>query len=361
MNCRVRIVCLGIASCLALPVLATAEEWPVTTGEGFSFTEVRDGVWHVQGTGAVAAGSNGALVVGENDVLLVDSHMTPAAARALLKDLPLVTDKPIRYVVNTHFHFDHVQGNQVFGPEVEIVAHEWTHQRIAAGDTRRGRGYDFFIGTIPGRLEELERRLEEAPAEERAEIEANLGFMRALWEQDQETQLVQPTLALRQAISLFRGGREIRVLFFGRGHTGGDVVVYLPQERVLVTGDLITEGVPYMGDGHLLEWAETLEAVKALEIDVILPGHGNALQGAERIEHLQGYLRELWHKAVEMHGRGVAADEAAGTIDMSGHAEHYEQIEGPGVDAHAVERVYELLDEQSGDTDDRAAVSKSSG
>jgi glyoxylase-like metal-dependent hydrolase (beta-lactamase superfamily II) len=314
------------------------------TGNAFRFVEVADGVWHVLGTGTVAVGSNGALIVSDDDLLLVDSHMTPTAARALLEDLPRVTDKPIRYVVNTHFHFDHVQGNQVFGPEVEIVAHEFTRERIAAGDTRRGRGYDMFVGGLPKMIQEAEARLPELEGEERASAEQRIAGMRAFWEQDQEADPPAPTLALRESITLYRGNREIRIFFLGRGHTGGDVVVYLPADGVLVTGDLMTNGLPYMGDGFLREWADTLEPLKELQPRVILPGHGEAFEEVEKIGHLQAYLRELWSKAVAMHEQGISVADAAVGIDMSAHAKHFPQIEGPGVSAHAIERIYELLD-----------------
>lgn len=321
-----------------------ASVWKQVSGSAFTFTEVRPDVWHIQGTGTPAAGSNGAVIVGERDALLVDSHMTPAAAKALQADLPLITDKPIRYIVNTHFHFDHVQGNQVFGPDVEIIAHEFTRRVIASGDSRRGRGYDFFIGSAPARIESLEKQLESATGEDRQGIERQLDSLRTVWEQDQETELVAPTLALRKQITLYRGGREIRLHFFGRGHTGGDVVVYLPAEKVLVTGDLVTQGVPYMGDAYLLEWADTLEHLTELDVEVVLPGHGTAFDEIERIRWQQHLLRNLWHQIVDQHALGIPADEAAQAIDLTAHGKHYPSISEVGFNLHAVERAYELLD-----------------
>lgn len=346
MRVRRLYVILGL---LAVSPALAEESWREVTGEAFSFTEVSEGVWHLRGTGAVAVGSNGALIVAEDDALLVDSHMSPAAARALLADLPRVTDKPIRYVVNTHFHFDHVQGNQVFGPGVEIVAHDFTREQVANGGTRRGRGYDSFVGTVPARIEALEAEVEEAEGERRTEIEEVLAGTRVFWANDQETELVPPTMTLRQAVTLFRGGREIRILHLGRGHTGGDVVVYLPSERVLVTGDLVTEGVPYMGDAFLHEWADTLELVKGLDIAVVLPGHGAAFEGAERIGFLQELLRDLWSQASDLHAQGVSAADAVGRIDLTAHAEIYPSLEAPlgtsPLARHAVDRIYEVLEE----------------
>jgi glyoxylase-like metal-dependent hydrolase (beta-lactamase superfamily II) len=149
---------------------------------------------------------------------------------------------------------------------------------------------------------------------------------------------------VQRRLTLHRGGREIQLAFFGRGHTAGDVVVYLPAERVLVTGDLLTAGVPYMGDAYVPEWIETLEALKALDVEVILPGHGAAFEGVAKIGYLQAYLRDLWREASALHAAGVSAPEAAKKIDMTAHAEHFPEISGPGVSEHAVERIYELLD-----------------
>jgi hypothetical protein len=168
-----RMLYLLLAIGLATPFTALGEgdEWKTVEGDAFTFTEVRDGVWHAVGGDGVAAGSNGAVVVNERDVLLVDSHMTPSAARAMLADLAKITDKPVRYLINTHFHFDHTHGNEAFGPDVEIVAHEFTRWRVASGDTKRGRGYDGFIGSTPQTVEGMRAGLDSLSAEDRAAME----------------------------------------------------------------------------------------------------------------------------------------------------------------------------------------------
>lgn len=335
-----------MALVLALPLAGLAEghQWKTVEGDAFTFTEVRPGVWHAVGGDAVAAGSNGSVVVNETDVLLVDSHMTPSAARALVDDLGRITDKPVRYLVNTHFHFDHTHGNEVFGPEVEIIAHEFTHRKLAAGDSKRGRGYDTFIGATPESVERMKARLDSLPAEERAAMERRMAGAMAVYEESEAVTPTPPTLVLRDAVTLHRGGREIRLLHVGRGHTGGDVIVYLPAEKALITGDLLTGNLPYMGDAFVAEWVAALGEVAALDVEVILPGHGRAYTETARVEHLQLYLVDLWRQAREMHARGVSPAEAAETIDMTSHAERFPQIEGPGVSRHAIDRIWELLD-----------------
>ena len=217
-------------------------------GAAFEFEEVMEGVYQARGTGNVAVGSNAAVIINDDDVLLVDSHISPAAASALLDELREITDKPVRYVVNTHFHFDHAHGNQIYPGEVEVIGHEFTREMLASGESvgRTYQGFQEMMSAQPG-YAEGQQGLVPTP----------------------------PTTTLSERMTLHRGGREIRLLFFGRGHTGGDIVVHLPQERALITGDLLLPGVPFMGDGFPMDWVETLEELKGLPVDVVIPGHGS--------------------------------------------------------------------------------------
>ena len=325
----------------------SAENAESPTGERqFEFTEVVPGVYHARGVGDLVVGSNSAVVVNEADVLLVDSHITPAAATRLLEELATITDRPVRYVANTHWHFDHVHGNQVYPPDVEIISHETTRAVIAAGGSNSGRSYESFVGTLPGRIAAMEATLDTmTDAEARAELERTLENQRVYYAQTREVVPVAPNTTLSERLTLFRGDREIRFLFFGRGHTGGDVVVYLPNDRVLISGDLITAGVPYMGDGFVEEWIDTLEHLKSLDFEWIIPGHGMPYQERERIDWLQAYFRDFLAQGRELHAAGVSAEDAAARIDMSAHAEHFPGINGPGVSPAGVVRLFELLDE----------------
>lgn len=313
----------------------------------FVFHQVRPDVYLAVGTGRMVVGANAAIIVNEHEVLLVDSHITPAAARALLRELGELTSKPVRYVVNTHFHFDHAHGNQIYPHDVEIIGHEFTREVIAGGGSVSGRGWDRFVATLPTTVESLRRELAIATdAGRRAELERRLAVQEAYLSATREVRPMPPTATLATRMTLHRGDREIRLLFFGRGHTGGDVVVHLPQERVLITGDLLVAGLPYMGDGYLLEWAETLEHLKGLEFEVILPGHGSPFTDRSRIDHLQAYLRDLWTRAAALHAEGISPEDAAARIDMRDHAANYPTIQSPGVDRDAVARVYELLSQR---------------
>ncbi len=328
------------------------------TGPAFDFEEVVPGVYHARGTGSLSVGSHGAVIVNDDDVLLVESHISPAAAYAVVEEIEALTEKPVRYVVNTHYHFDHAHGNQIYPDDVHVIGHEVTREMLESGASM-GRSYELFVGRLPdqiavmeGALEELRGSVDEAEdeaareeaAEMLAAFESRLAYMRNYLAGQDSLVPKGPNTTLSERMTLFRGDREIRILFFGRGHTGGDVVVHLPQERVIVTGDLLIPGLPYMGDGYLAEWVETLEHVKALDFDWVLPGHGNPFQDRERITYLQDYMRDLQARAAALHAQGMPYEEAAAQIDMTDHAEHYPQIRFPGVPAVAVQRVFELLD-----------------
>ncbi len=188
--------------------------------------------------------------------IIVDSHVTPAAARALLASAAELTDKPVRYLVNTHFHFDHAHGNLSFPPGVATVGHEYTRERLL-GPVLDERTYRIFTGAIP------------------------------------------------------------ELHFLGRGHTGGDVVVYLPRERLVFTGDLLLPFPSYTGDAYVDEWAETLERLKELDFDLLLPGHGEATRDRAVIDMAQTSLRKLWTEVSSARDSGLSADQAAARLDLA--------------------------------------------
>src|SRR3954469_5466457 len=120
---------------VAAPVAALAQSaYPVTTGKAYKFEMVAPGVYYATATGAMVTGSNNVAVVGDRDVLVVDTGTSPAAARAFVEDVKLVTTKPIRYVVNTHFHYDHTDGNQVYAGKAEIIAHDYVKSAMSTLD-----------------------------------------------------------------------------------------------------------------------------------------------------------------------------------------------------------------------------------
>jgi glyoxylase-like metal-dependent hydrolase (beta-lactamase superfamily II) len=334
------------------PVAPSAATWQAQErppgssyeGQAFTFTRIADDVYIAVGTGNLTVMSNAAIVINENDVLVVDSHVSPAGAYALQQELRAITPKPIRYVVNSHYHFDHAHGNQIYGPSVEIIGHEFTRKALAEGTSMRGRTVARFIQPIPTQIANLRAQLDTATDEAaRASLQRRLSIQENFKAATDAVRPTPPTVVLNDRLTLYRGGREIRLLFLGRGHTGGDVVVHLPAERIVMTGDLMLGGIPYMGDAYIQDWIETLEKLQQLEFDVILPGHGQPVRDRARVDHLQAYFRDLWGQIVELHRQGVPAAQAAQRIDLRAHAVNYPNIQAVGADRDAVERAYEVL------------------
>jgi cyclase len=154
-----------------------------------------------------------------------------------------------------------------------------------------------------------------------------------------------PTVTLTHMMTLHRGAREIRILHLGRGHTAGDVIIHLPKERIIATGDLLVENTSYMGDAFFTEWIDTIEKLKTIDFDTVLPGHGRAFSGKAKLDHWQAYLRDFWTQAQKFHKAGVPWEEAAKQVDLRAHADNYPIIRGTGiVPNHGMLRAYEILD-----------------
>jgi cyclase len=312
----------------------------------YRFQPIVPGVYAAIGTGALNVGSNSAVIVNQDDVVIVDSHISPESAQAMLRELKTITDKPVRYLIDTHFHYDHTNGNQLFAAPVEIIGHEFTRRKLTGDVLEKGMFADLLKG-MPKQLDDLRAR---ATAEQDAAVKARLteqlrvqsSFAASL----KDLKVTPPDVVMTDRMTLYRGDREIRLLFLGRGHTGGDVVVYLPKERVLCSGDLLVNGIANLIDGYMNEWPDTLEKLKPLDFVDVIPGHGEPFKGKERIDWFQAYLRDLWKQTVPLHEQHVPAADAAKRIDMTAHKGHYATINGPGINPLFVARMYEVMEER---------------
>lgn len=308
---------LFVVSAAALVAMAVRAQTPPAQ-TAYRLRQIAPGIYSGFGTGTVNAGSNAAVIVNDDDVLVVDAHMTPDAARVLMKEIKGVTDKPVRFVVNTHFHYDHTNGNQVFAPLADIIGHEYTRRRLTGDILERGMFAELLA----------QQRDRQTP----------------LAQQLREVKPTAPSVTVDDRMTLYRGSREIRLLYLGRGHTAGDLVVFLPKERVLCSGDLLVNGVANLVDGFVNEWPDALEKLRPLDFVDVIPGHGEPFKGKDRIDWFQAYLRDFWRQASALHDAKVSAADAAKRMDMTAHAAHYPAITGPGVNITGVARVYAVLE-----------------
>jgi glyoxylase-like metal-dependent hydrolase (beta-lactamase superfamily II) len=191
---------------------------------------------------------NTGIVVGDDAVMVIDTQATPVMAQDVIRRIREVTDKPIKYVVLSHYHAVRVLGASAYGPE-HIIASEDTLALI------KERGEQDKASEI-GRFPRLFRNVESVPPG-----------------------LTWPTLTFTGKMTLWLGKLEVQLLQLGRGHTQGDTVVWLPAERILFSGDLVEyDATPYAGDAYFSDWPKTLDNLAALKPAKLVPGRGAALQ-----------------------------------------------------------------------------------
>jgi cyclase len=337
-----------LAMPFAAPFAAQAQAYPVTQGKTYKFEKVADGVYYATG----GFGSNNVVIVNDQDVLVVDDGATPAAARAFLEDIKKITNKPVRYVVNTHFHYDHTDGNSVFGPEVQIIAHEYVRTAIATFNVLNREPFITSQKTaVPARMETLAKQIAaEKDPRKKAALQKDLAAAQTTWSQLQEIRPTPPNVTYSSEMVLHRGSREIQLLFLGRGHTAGDTVVYLPAERIVCTGDLMESRLAYMGDAFFDEWVATLDALKKMDFALVLPGHGVPFSDKGLIAAFQSYLSDFTNKVAGLRAQGMTPEEAARRVDLASHQKDFPQIMGPGADLRGVRRIYAWMDERAGTT-----------
>jgi len=319
------------------------------TGKAYKFEKIAEGVYYATATGSMVTGSNNVAIVGSRDVLVVDTGTTPAAARAFIEDLKLVTTKPVRYVVNTHFHYDHTDGNQVYAGKADIIAHEYVRQAIQTLDVLHREPYQTSqLVNVPRRIDDLKRQITAAKdTATRQTLQQQLKVTEEGFEQLKELKPTPPNVTFSTRKVLDLGGREVQLLFLGRGHTNGDTVVFLPKEKIVATGDLMESQIAYMGDAQFAEWLTTLDGLKRLDFDTDLPGHGMPFRGKELITAFQGYLRDLMKQGADLRKQGVTAEAAAQRVDLTAYRSSFPQIQGPGAELRGVRRLYVWMDEQS--------------
>jgi len=339
------LVIAGLVDRRADSVAAQGQRPAGTTfsGKAFRFNKVKEGVYHAVGTGALTVVGNSTIIVNDRDAIIVDDHVSPAAAWVLLDEVKAITDKPVTTVINTHFHFDHAHGNQIFGPGVQIIGHEFTRRALLDDPMSKPLYQSFYnFKTLEAQIETQRKRVasEQNPAA-REKLQTQLTSLENNYASQKELRPTPPNVTLTTQMTLFRGDREIQIRYLGRGHTAGDVVVYLPRERAVITGDLLTSSTSNMSDSYPQEWAATLEELKKLDFDTVIPGHGEAFTDKAKIDYFQAYLRDVWTTVSALKMQGVSAEEAAKRADLS---KHKERFPNPAVPLIGAQRIYALID-----------------
>jgi glyoxylase-like metal-dependent hydrolase (beta-lactamase superfamily II) len=235
----------------------------------FEIKPVAEGVYAAIAKPAYKVNCNAAIIFLDDSILVVDTHSKPSAARGLIEQIKKMTDKSVKYVVNTHFHWDHYQGNQAYPSSwpagVEIISSEATRASIEQRGIPRVK---HEIVTMPQDIEKLKADLEKASdPKQKDEIKRNIAQAEDYLAELKSMQVTLPTMTFDRSLILHRKSRIVEILWLGKAHTDGDVFVYLPKEKVLVTGDALHGWTPYMGDSYPYDWITTLDAAEKLDFD----------------------------------------------------------------------------------------------
>lgn len=283
----------------------------------FDLKRVAPGIFGAIAKPTAMLNCNAAVIVNRDHVLVVDTHSNPSAAKALIRQIrDEVTDLPVRYVVDSHLHGDHAMGNEaypeVFGAGVEVISSVKTREWLEKlGVPRMQETLEY----LPKQIADLRARMEASRDESgRAALRAHIEGLETYLKEMRPARVTLPTLTFDRRLVIHRGGREIHLLFLGRAHTAGDVVAYIPSERVVATGDLMHGLLPYMGDGFPDEWPATLKALEALDFDRVIPGHGSIQEGKSVLAQFRGYVEEITEKVARGVERGQTPDELGKTI-----------------------------------------------
>jgi glyoxylase-like metal-dependent hydrolase (beta-lactamase superfamily II) len=258
-------------------------------------TQVAEGVYVIRHPDApdTFPQGNTTVVIGAREVLVVDSCYLPSSAREDIEQIRRWTTKPVRYLVNTHWHYDHTMGNGAYAeafPGLAVVAHEETARQSAGYNPGWFERYPNRAATFRARLESGKdpdgRPLTEV---EKKDYERALAGVGPVAEEFGKLSDRAPTLTFDHGLTVDLGGREVRVMHLGRGNTAGDAVVFLPKEQVVVAGDLLDHPVPYLGGGYPSQLVRTLQEMSRLDAETIVPGHGDVLRG----EYARDYLKQV--------------------------------------------------------------------
>jgi glyoxylase-like metal-dependent hydrolase (beta-lactamase superfamily II) len=231
-----------------------------------TFEQISEHAWAYTAEGDPNTG----IVIGDDAVLVADTQATPAMAADVIRRIREVTDKPIKYVVLTHYHAVRVLGASAYRPQ-QILASQDTYDLIV----ERGEADK---ASEMGRFPRLFRAAESVPPG-----------------------LTWPTITFTGKMTVWLGKLEVQLLQLGRGHTKGDTVVWLPGEKTLLSGDLVEfDATPYAGDAYFQDWPKTLDNVAALQPLALVPGRGPALKGAAQVkaglDATRSFISDVWRQ-----------------------------------------------------------------
>lgn len=284
----------------------------------FDIEKVAEGVYFARARAQAEINANAAIFVNSADVLVVDAHSKPSAAASLIGQIAReVTSKPVRYVVNSHFHWDHTQGNHAYRAsesKIDFIASEPTRQLMSDLSEKRLKE---SLDAVPSKIDGLRARAAKSTnAAEKAFCAEQIRQLQAYQAELKNFSLELPTITFATSHTIEDKAHDLHIEFHGHAHTAGDVVVFCPQARAVATGDMIHGWLPYIFDGYPRAWPKTIDEVGKLEFNHILPGHGPVHRDRTLMTGMRNYIEELTARVEEGKKAGKELQELQKSIPM---------------------------------------------
>jgi len=276
----------------------------------FDIKQVADGVYAAIAKPSFRTNCNSAIVLLDDGVLVVDTQSKPSAAEAVIAEVKRLTAKPVKYVVITHFHNDHTQGIQAYvreWPAVQIISTTATRDSI---EQRTKARLEREAVTLPAQIQKLKSDLAKADGAEKAQIQKNLSEAEAYFAETRQIHLVAPNLLVDDHLELYRKSGVVEMFSFPHAHTDGDLVVYMPSEKVLITGDIIHGAQPITKDGYLIDWIAAIDDLAGRDFKTVIGGHAEVLHDRARFDLWKQYFTELLQQNAQAYAAGESLDAA---------------------------------------------------
>jgi len=270
--------------------------------------EVANGVYCFMSKpyGDVGLDGNSVAIVSDEGVVVFDANGTPAASAAVLTELRKRTDKPVRFLVYSHWHWDHWYGAETYTrafPDVRVIAHEKARALMLGPAIEFNR--PGLEQQLPAYVASLEKKAEADPSA-RPLADEDRFFL----EQKRHVSLVLPHVTYSDRLTLHLGGREIQLLHYDRAVTPGDTLLFLPAEKIVISGDLLVNPISFALSSYPSGWLFVLEKLEALAPSIIIPGHGKPLYDLTLLRAHTQAMRIMLAAGADARKRGLDADQA---------------------------------------------------
>ena len=314
-----------LAAVLSLFVFQTAVH--AAPLPGHETVKIADGIYAfitAESNNAIVSG-NSVAVIGDDSVLVVDSGNFPSETRKIITEICQLTPLPVRYLVHTHWHRDHVDGDSEYRatfPNVVIIGTPYTRKMITE---RAVKNLDEEIKSGPEYATYLRKQAQEGKhssgkeftAEEKTYLNGFADNIDAAIAEFKQVKLLLPDETFDQNLDIHLGKREVQLKFLGRGNTGGDAVIYVPDAKVVMAGDLLVYPTPYVFDSYFTDWIQTLAKVKALGATTIVPGHGPVEHNNDYLDLVSNLLQSFLSQVQQAVQQNLSLDDTRKKVDIA--------------------------------------------